>query len=350
MKAAREPRGSAPPAGRTAMVAALVAVALLGGALSSPADAARKRPRRTPCPGGVFQVIGDPLVPSGTLPFEDLLQVAGAVSITSGCPPGKAKLKATKRGTRLKASWRSCPGLRGRVRMKAMIEPLTCSTMAGTLRAKGYKRSFQAVRQQLIVPPTIPQFPPFTLPADPVCGDGIRTPDEFCDDGNTDGCDGCSADCFRHDAQCGDGYVECGEQCDGYGCAADERCEDCRCVPDDTAATCTEASTCDAKKYCGSLNCLCIRSAEGVVGCGGVPVLRRAEVRRQLGLRAARGRILLRHAQQRLLQRRRAGALHRALPWRAGPGQRPAGPAGRRAAAPGRGRQAEARCIRRRRR
>jgi len=253
------------------MVAAWVAVALLGGALSSPADAARKRPRRTPCPGGVFQVIGDPLVPSGILPFEDLLQVADAVSITSGCPPGKAKLKATKRGTRLKASWRSCPGLRGRVRMKAMIEPLTCSTMAGTLRAKGYKRSFQAVRQQLIVPPTIPQFPPFTLPAEPVCGDGIRTADEFCDDGNTVGCDGCSADCFRHDAQCGDGYVECGEQCDGYGCAADERCEDCRCVPDDTAATCTQASTCDDKKYCGSLNCLCIRSAEGVVGCGGVP-------------------------------------------------------------------------------
>ena len=346
MTAAREPRGWR-RRGRTTVVAALVAVALLGAALASPADAVRKRPRRTPCPGGVFQVIGDPLVPSGILPLKTCCRSPA---------PCRSRAAARRQGEAQGHEARHAPeGVVALVSRSAWPRPDEGDDRAAHVLYDGRhaaSQGLQAVvpggRQQLIVPPTI-EFPPFTLPADPVCGDGIRTADEFCDDGNTVGCDGCSGDCFRHDAQCGDGYVECGEQCDGYGCAADERCEGCRCVPDATAATCAEASTCDDKKYCGSLNCLCIGSAEGVVGCGGDALLRRAEVRRQLGLRAARGRILLRHAQQRLLQRRRAGALHRARVARR-TRTTSCRPSRRRAAAHGRGRQAEARCIRRRRR
>jgi cysteine-rich repeat protein len=152
--------------------------------------------------------------------------------------------------------------------MKAFIDPITCSTVVGMLRAKRYKRPFQALLQQLVVPPTLPPSAP---PAEAVCGDGVRTDFEVCDDGNTSDCDGCAGDCSRRDAQCGDGIIECGEQCDGHGCGAGERCEDCRCVPDSTAAACAEASTCENKQYCGSLNCRCIRSAEGAIGCGSVP-------------------------------------------------------------------------------
>lgn len=47
------------------------------------------------------------------------------------------------------------------------------------------------------------------------CGDGIVNGNEVCDDGNTDNCDGCRGDCTRLDNICGDGYLDCGEECDG---------------------------------------------------------------------------------------------------------------------------------------
>src|SRR4030095_10100308 len=91
----------------------LLLMTLLVCGPSSSADA--RKVRTPPCPGGVFQVVGDPLVPGGAPPFEDLLQVGGGtVSVASGCPATRMKLKVTKRGTRLKASWNACPGLGGR--------------------------------------------------------------------------------------------------------------------------------------------------------------------------------------------------------------------------------------------
>jgi fibro-slime domain-containing protein len=47
-----------------------------------------------------------------------------------------------------------------------------------------------------------------------VCGDGIKTPDEQCDDGVNDGTYGhCTPDC-KFGPRCGDGVVSDGEQCD----------------------------------------------------------------------------------------------------------------------------------------
>ena len=47
------------------------------------------------------------------------------------------------------------------------------------------------------------------------CGDGSLCPEfEFCDDGNTDECDGCYGDCSRADNVCGDSILECAETCD----------------------------------------------------------------------------------------------------------------------------------------
>lgn len=66
-----------------------------------------------------------------------------------------------------------------------------------------------------------------------VCGDEVVSGDEACDDGNTDGGDGCSADCAS-DETCGNGTLELDEVCDdgnGSGgdgcspdCASDESC------------------------------------------------------------------------------------------------------------------------------
>jgi cysteine-rich repeat protein len=56
------------------------------------------------------------------------------------------------------------------------------------------------------------------------CGNGAPDPGEVCDDGNTDSCDGCNFNCTRIDDVCGDGIVECGEQCDPPGPTCDPTC------------------------------------------------------------------------------------------------------------------------------
>lgn len=58
-----------------------------------------------------------------------------------------------------------------------------------------------------------------------VCGDGVPTPREGCDDGNLVDGDGCSSNCSVE--ACGNGFIDAGEACDdgntvaGDGCAAD---------------------------------------------------------------------------------------------------------------------------------
>jgi fibro-slime domain-containing protein len=78
---------------------------------------------------------------------------------------------------------------------------------------------------------------PGTIPT--VCGDGMRTTDEACDDGNTVSGDGCAADCKTVDpgyscipvghpchriARCGDGVVVPPELCDDGNQAAGDGC------------------------------------------------------------------------------------------------------------------------------
>jgi cysteine-rich repeat protein len=60
-----------------------------------------------------------------------------------------------------------------------------------------------------------------------VCGDGVVAGWEVCDDGNVRACDGCSANC-RSDESCGNGMVECSEQCDRGARNSDAPNADCR--------------------------------------------------------------------------------------------------------------------------
>jgi fibro-slime domain-containing protein len=105
------------------------------------------------------------------------------------------------------------------------------------------------------------------------CGDGKRSQDEACDDGNRVSGDGCSADCLgieagfacppnkpcRKIARCGDGIVASSESCDdnndtaGDGCSAHCKLEigfQCSGEP----STCT-ATVCGDKKMEGSETC-----------------------------------------------------------------------------------------------
>lgn len=75
--------------------------------------------------------------------------------------------------------------------------------------------------------------------SDGICGNGVLTQDEACDDGNTDDADGCSADCqtvtpgyscnppgqpCRQLAVCGDGFVMLPELCDDGNPDDDDGC------------------------------------------------------------------------------------------------------------------------------
>jgi hypothetical protein len=77
------------------------------------------------------------------------------VSIDSGCEPAGARLRATKRATKVKARFTSCAGVRGAVQLTATIDARTCSKLTGALQARRSKKSkkvrgrFKARRQGL---------------------------------------------------------------------------------------------------------------------------------------------------------------------------------------------------------
>ncbi len=84
------------------------------------------------------------------------------------------------------------------------------------------------------------------------CGDGIVDQNEECDDGNTEGGDGCSASCQQEQqSYCGDGMIDQNEECDdgntegGDGCSAS-------CQQEDPCANteCDPGWTCDGDGNC----------------------------------------------------------------------------------------------------
>ncbi len=139
------------------------------------------------CPGGRFLVQGEDLLPGASLAGPDSLFVgATEVGVASGCADGPVKLKGTKRGTKVRATWESCSGATGKVKLKATIDP-TCQTLSGKLTAKKskLKRTFSAtlavgtvracdyvpgVSQPAVMPPEVlnppppPPPPPIVLP------------------------------------------------------------------------------------------------------------------------------------------------------------------------------------------
>jgi endonuclease/exonuclease/phosphatase family metal-dependent hydrolase len=122
--------------------------------------AAKKRPR-VACSDGRFLVPhavlfpGDfLLVPDGFVPQVALVLDEGpTVAISTGCTtPVRAKVRVRRNDiTTIRARWRSCEGLRGKVKLNAKIRGPECATIQGTLVAKKErprKRRFTAPRSQ----------------------------------------------------------------------------------------------------------------------------------------------------------------------------------------------------------
>ncbi|MDH3623753.1 MAG: C25 family cysteine peptidase [Myxococcales bacterium] len=84
----------------------------------------------------------------------------------------------------------------------------------------------------------------FVCEGPPICGNGVTTTPEECDDGNTADGDGCSATCtLEGPAPCGDGRIWLGEECDDGDALGGDGCSStCQVEP---GYTCTgEPSTC----------------------------------------------------------------------------------------------------------
>ncbi|MEK6608569.1 MAG: DUF4215 domain-containing protein, partial [Myxococcota bacterium] len=103
----------------------------------------------------------------------------------------------------------------------------------------------------------------------PVCGDGAVDSGEACDDGNLDGCDGCSWECQLE--VCGNGTWDCGEYCDdgntasGDGCDADCMVEPCGDGWLDLGEQCDDYNL-DACDGC-SATCQIEECGNGIVDC-----------------------------------------------------------------------------------
>ena len=156
----------------------LTCLALLGALLGSGAPAAAATP---PCPGGRYAVTGDRLLEGEVLPGpDDVFFSPTQVAIASGCRTVPvAKLRGSKRGTTLKATWEACGGATGKVKLKAKLDS-SCQSLSGTLTAPKtkprLKRKFSAALVSsavracdyvpgVSVPATMP--PEVTDPTDP---------------------------------------------------------------------------------------------------------------------------------------------------------------------------------------
>jgi carboxyl-terminal processing protease len=122
-------------------------LAVLVGALLAAAPTGAKTP---PCPGGRYVVDGERLLEGDVLPGpDDVFFSPTQVAIASGCRTAAVKLRGSKRGTTLKATWEGCEGATGKVKLKAKLDP-SCETLTGTLKAPKnkprLKRSFGASR------------------------------------------------------------------------------------------------------------------------------------------------------------------------------------------------------------
>src|SRR5689334_20875827 len=121
----RREESAVPSPFRVGLVAAATVAAMVS--VVGTLDVAARKLRPPPCPGGFYMVDGAPLVSSG-LGVPDAVVIQGrSLSVLSGCDATTAKLKGTRRGTRIKAKWSSCTGVAGGVRLRARIDP-TCTT------------------------------------------------------------------------------------------------------------------------------------------------------------------------------------------------------------------------------
>jgi hypothetical protein len=92
----------------------------------APAHAKHHKTKHAPC-------LDQRYVIQGASPAEFIAIAARQISF-GACPATSVSEKGTAHGTKLTAFWRSCPGLHGKARLKATIDP-ACHVLTGTFRA-----------------------------------------------------------------------------------------------------------------------------------------------------------------------------------------------------------------------
>lgn len=123
---------------------AVLGVLLTGGAHALPPPI---------CAPGRFVVQGSPLLGFGDPGSDAVSYDATQIWTDTGCAPVVAqKLRATKRGTKVRAVWPTGCGIyTGRIVLSATVDFATCETMTGTFKFRGtdgrkVKRGFTATR------------------------------------------------------------------------------------------------------------------------------------------------------------------------------------------------------------
>jgi hypothetical protein len=153
-------------------------------ALGVPAMLAPTDASAAPCAEGRYVITGNPRsTGKPTLKSGSITLRNATVALSAGCPATAVRTKqmkgakgAMKGGTRVRAKWAQCSGVRGKVRLKASIDS-TCKRMWGTIISKRGKSRFDAEL-----------------------------------------------------SLCGNGVVDNGEQCDGAACGNGAPCtETCEC-------------------------------------------------------------------------------------------------------------------------
>jgi hypothetical protein len=112
----------------------LLAAAMAFGAVALPAAAPDSMP---PCPARLLRAL-QPVVPGADTRFARTVLVEGTtVTIPGVCLPVEARVRRTARGsTLIRASWESCGGLVGPVRLLARLDA-TCERLRGMFSARG---------------------------------------------------------------------------------------------------------------------------------------------------------------------------------------------------------------------
>lgn len=106
---------------------------------------------KPPCPGGTYTVQDGPLLDTAPPTQVDTITVSSdpaTIELSIGCGIANAvktdKVKGAKKGTKVRATWEACAGLEGKIKLRGIIVD-ECGRMTGKLRAKGVKRTFEAL-------------------------------------------------------------------------------------------------------------------------------------------------------------------------------------------------------------
>ena len=157
----------------------ILIVPLAASLLTPSSSDAKKAPA---CPGGRYLVPGTTLTEALDASPPDVILVDGkTIALESGCNPVKATIRGTAKGTKVRARWKSCPGVEGKAILSGTIME-QCRSFTGTFTAKsaGIVKPFLATLSR--------------------CGDGIW------DEAGGEECDG--------------GLGPCGDLCTACACSA----------------------------------------------------------------------------------------------------------------------------------